>query len=172
MATVVQVVGSWLMQRVRLAKKARHAEMTYTVGEIPVDDGWGKEIVSRISTDLKTEGRCFSDSNGREMLERRRDFRATWKLNQTEEVAGNYYPVTTALFIRDEAAQLTMLTDVSQAGTGCVRDGEIELMIHRRLLKALRSQSQLALPLPPLKLDCRLLSSLVAQFWGSLVAQF
>jgi len=132
---VVQVVGSWLMQRVRLAKKARHAEMTYTVGEIPVDDGWGKEIVSRISTDLKTEGRCFSDSNGREMLERRRDFRATWKLNQTEEVAGNYYPVTTALFIRDEAAQLTMLTDVSQAGTGCVRDGEIELMIHRRLLK-------------------------------------
>ena len=24
---------------------------------------------------------------------------------------------------------------LSQAGTGCVRDGEIELMVHRRLLK-------------------------------------
>lgn len=36
---------------------------------------------------------------------------------------------------RDSAAQLTVLTDTSQAGTGCVRDGEIEMMVHRRLLK-------------------------------------
>ncbi|CAE7688933.1 unnamed protein product [Symbiodinium pilosum] len=132
---VHQEVGSWISQRIRLARGSRHVEITHTVREIPVDDGWGKEIVSRISTDLKNSGVCYTDSNGREMLQRKRDYRPTWKLNQTEEVAGNYYPVTTSLFIRDETAQLTVLTDVSEAGTGCVRDGEIELMVHRRLLK-------------------------------------
>ncbi|CAE7198223.1 unnamed protein product [Symbiodinium natans] len=132
---VHQAVGSWISQRTRLARGARHVEITYTVSDIPVDDGWGKEIVSRISTDIKNDGTCYTDSNGREMLQRKRDFRPTWKLNQTEPVAGNYYPVTTSLFIRDQAAQLTVLTDVSEAGTGCVRDGEIELMVHRRLLK-------------------------------------
>ena len=29
-------------------------------------------------------------------------------------MAGNYFPVTTALFIRDERAQLTLLTDRAQ----------------------------------------------------------
>mmetsp|Transcript_56397 Transcript_56397/g.134643 ORF Transcript_56397/g.134643 Transcript_56397/m.134643 type:complete len:987 (-) Transcript_56397:208-3168(-) len=132
---VHQQVGSWISQRTRLARGARHVEITYTVSDIPVDDGWGKEIVSRISTDIKTGGTCYTDSNGREMLQRKRDFRPTWKLKQTEEVAGNYFPVTTSLYIRDTAAQLTVLTDVAQAGTGCVRDGEIELMVHRRLLQ-------------------------------------
>lgn len=28
-----------------------------------------------------------------------------------------------------------MLTETSQAGTGCVKDGELELMVHRRVLK-------------------------------------
>ncbi|CAE7840742.1 unnamed protein product [Symbiodinium sp. CCMP2592] len=132
---VHQQVGSWISQRTRLARGAKHVEITYTVSDIPVDDGWGKEIVSRISTDIKTDGTCYTDSNGREMLQRKRDFRPTWKLEQTEEVAGNYFPVTTSMFIRDTAAQLTVLTDVAQAGTGCIRDGEIELMVHRRLLK-------------------------------------
>lgn len=132
---VVQTVGSWVMQRMRLGKKAKHVEITYTVGEIPVDDGVGKEIVSRISTDIKTAGTCYTDSNGREMIYRKRDYRASWNFTQTEPVAGNYYPVTTSLFIRDDQAQLTVLTDTSQAGTGCVRDGEIEMMVHRRLLQ-------------------------------------
>merc|ERR1719291_681528 len=69
------------------------------------------------------------------MLRRKKDFRHYWKLQQTEEVAGNYFPITTALFIKDNNTQLTILTDASQAGTGCVNDGEIELMVHRALLK-------------------------------------
>jgi len=132
---VHQNFGPWISQRVRLAKGARHVEFTYTVGEIPVDDNIGKEIVTRITTSIDNKGACFSDSNGREMLSRQRDYRPTWKLNQTEEVAGNYFPVTTALFIRDHGSQLTLLTDTAQAGTGCIHDGEIEVMVHRRLLK-------------------------------------
>ena len=30
----------------------------------------------------------------------RRDYRPTWKLNQTETVAGNYYPVNSRIYIR------------------------------------------------------------------------
>ena len=32
----------------------------------------------------------------------RRDFRPTWELNQTEPVAGNYYPVNSRIYIRNE----------------------------------------------------------------------
>jgi len=132
---VHQTFGPWVSQRIRLEKGASHAEITFTVGPIPVGDAKGKEVVSRITTDIKNAGECLSDSNGREMLVRKRDFRPTWKLDQTEPVAGNYYPVTTALAIRDSRVQLTVLTDAAQAGTGCVRDGEVELMAHRALLK-------------------------------------
>eukprot|EP00930_Biecheleria_cincta_P010286 TRINITY_DN1122_c3_g1_i1.p1 TRINITY_DN1122_c3_g1~~TRINITY_DN1122_c3_g1_i1.p1 ORF type:complete len:1002 (-),score=168.48 TRINITY_DN1122_c3_g1_i1:36-3041(-) len=132
---VHQTFGPWVSQRIRLRKGAKHAEVTYTVGPIPVGDGFGKEVVSRITTDIQNHGECLTDSNGREMIVRKRDFRQTWKLNQTEPVAGNYYPVTSALAIRDAHAQLTVLTDATQGGTGCVRDGELELMVHRALLK-------------------------------------
>jgi len=132
---VHQTFGPWVSQRVRLGKESRHAEITYTVGPIDSKDGLGKEIVSRIVTNLNTSGQCLTDSNGREMLQRKRDYRPSWHMNQTELVAGNYYPVTTALAIKDKNAQLTVLTDASQAGTGCVRDGEVELMTHRCLLR-------------------------------------
>lgn len=132
---VHQTFGPWVSQRIRLARGERHAEITYTVGAIPVEDGVGKEVVSRISTNITNNGECFTDSNGREMLMRKRDFRPSWTLNQTEQVAGNYFPVATALFIRDSRTQLTVLTDAAQAGTGCVSDGVVELMVHRRLLE-------------------------------------
>ena len=45
----------------------------------------------------------------------RRDSRPTWKLNQTEPVAGNYYPVNAAAAIRGGGAQLTVLVDRAQA---------------------------------------------------------
>jgi len=135
---VLQVFSPWISQRVRLARGARHLEITYTVGPIPVEDGAGKEVVTRIGTELESAGECYTDSNGREMIRRKRDFRESWSYNATdhgEPVAGNYFPVTTGIFVRDKRAQLTVLTDRSQAGSGCVRDGEVELLVHRRLLK-------------------------------------
>jgi len=131
---VHQTFGSWISQRIRLPKDSRHAEITYTLGPIPVGDLIGKEIITRFSTDISNQGECFTDSNGREMIPRKLDWRESWKLNQTEPVAGNYYPVTTSIFIKDDDAQLTLLTDVAQAGSGCVREGELEMMVHRDLL--------------------------------------
>ncbi|XP_066204247.1 lysosomal alpha-mannosidase isoform X2 [Saccopteryx leptura] len=131
---VHQNFSAWCSQVVRLYPGQRHLELEWTVGPIPVGDGWGKEVISYFDTALETKGLFFTDSNGREILERRRNYRPTWKLKQTEPVAGNYYPVNSRIYITDGDVQLTVLTDRSQGGSS-LRDGSIELMVHRRLLR-------------------------------------
>lgn len=34
-------------------------------------DDWGKEVISRFNTPMRTRGQFFTDSNGREILKRR-----------------------------------------------------------------------------------------------------
>ncbi|XP_013367688.1 PREDICTED: lysosomal alpha-mannosidase isoform X1 [Chinchilla lanigera] len=131
---VHQNFSAWCSQVVRLYPGQRHLELEWTVGPIPVGDKWGKEVISRFDTPLRTLGFFYTDSNGREILERRRDYRPSWDLNQTEPVAGNYYPVSSRIYITDGKMQLTVLTDRSQGGSS-LRDGSLELMVHRRLLK-------------------------------------
>ena len=72
---------------------------------MPVDkDGVGKEVMSRFRSELRTGGRgqnkCYTDSNGREFMERQFNYRPTWDLEVFEPVAGNMYPVSAAMFIR------------------------------------------------------------------------
>ncbi|CAG2112070.1 unnamed protein product, partial [Medioppia subpectinata] len=92
-----------------------------------------KEIISRWETNLTTNGLFYTDANGRQLLERKRDFRPTWKLTVYEEIAGNYYPVNSRIAIRDEKQdiQMTVLNDRSQGGSS-IKDGSVELMVHRR----------------------------------------
>ncbi|XP_053440988.1 lysosomal alpha-mannosidase isoform X2 [Nycticebus coucang] len=130
---VHQNFSAWCSQVVRLYPGQQHLELEWTVGPIPVIDSWGKEVISRFDTPLKTNERFYTDSNGREILERRRNYRPTWDLNQTEEVAGNYYPVNSRIYITDGQVQLTVLTDRSQGGSS-MSDGSLELMVHRRLV--------------------------------------
>ncbi|KFO79729.1 Lysosomal alpha-mannosidase, partial [Cuculus canorus] len=125
---VHQNFSSWCSQVVRLHTGQPYLELEWTVGPIPVQDGWGKEIISRFKTPLRTGALFYTDSNGRQILERRRNYRPTWNLNQTEPVAGNYYPVNTRIFIKDEKMQLTVLTDRSQGGSS-IFDGSLELMV-------------------------------------------
>ncbi|XP_040846183.1 lysosomal alpha-mannosidase-like [Ochotona curzoniae] len=131
---VHQNFSDWCSQVVRLYRGQRHLELQWTVGPIPTFDGWGKEVISRFDTPLDTKGYFYTDSNGREILTRRRDYRPTWSLNQTQVVAGNYYPVNTRIFIKDGQTQLTVLTDRSQGGSS-LQDGSLELMVHRKLLQ-------------------------------------
>lgn len=130
---VHQNFSAWCFQVIRLYKDQRHLELEWTVGPIPVKDDWGKEVISRFDTPMKTKGQFFTDSNGREIMKRRDNYRPTWTLNQTEPVAGNYYPVNTRIYITDGQMQLTVLTDRSQGGSS-LQNGSLELMVHRRLL--------------------------------------
>ena len=82
-----------------------------------------------ISPDLDNSATWYTDSNGRDMQKRVRNFRPTWKLNVTDPVSGNYYPVDSSIYIQDSRnRQLTVVTDRSQGGTSLV-DGQIELMV-------------------------------------------
>ena len=56
----------------------------------------------RYSTDLNTKGTFYTDANGRQMVKRVRDKRPTWDLNVTEPVAGNYYPINSRMYIKDD----------------------------------------------------------------------
>jgi lysosomal alpha-mannosidase len=132
---VRQVFGDWASQVVRLYNGTKHLEVEWTIGPIPTADNVGKEVISLFSTSLESNAMFYTDSNGREILQRIRDYRPTWKLNQTEPVAGNYYPVNSRIFIQDTKRniQLTILNDRSQGGAS-IKDGDIELMLHRRLI--------------------------------------
>ena len=47
----------------------------------------------------------YTDSNGREMLKRVRDYRPTWKLEVNEPVSGNYYPLTAGMYLKVSSPQ-------------------------------------------------------------------
>ncbi|ESO12627.1 hypothetical protein HELRODRAFT_62270, partial [Helobdella robusta] len=126
-----QSFTSWASQVIRLYKGAKHFEIEWTVGPIPDDKG--KEVVSSFETSIKSQNIFYTDANGRQMLKRVRDHRPTWNFENTEPVSGNYFPVSSRIYIQDsrQGIQLTVLNDRSQGGTS-LREGHLELMIHRR----------------------------------------
>lgn len=127
--------SSYIQQVVRVSPQKEAIEFEYLVGPIPVDDNVGKEVVARYTTNLNNNNTFWTDANGRQMLERKLNFRPTWKYQVNEPTAGNYYPVNSRIFIRDakKGVQVTVLNDRSQGGTSPAA-GSIELMVHRRLL--------------------------------------
>ena len=138
---VHQVFNEWSSQTVRVYDQAQFIEFDWQVGPIDVSDGVGREVVVKFDTDLSSQKAFYTDSNGRELLQRIRDYRPTWKLNNSEPVAGNYYPINSRIFIRDEAKfssnvaprQFTIVTDRTH-GASSISDGSVEVMLHRRIL--------------------------------------
>ncbi|XP_016422265.1 lysosomal alpha-mannosidase-like [Sinocyclocheilus rhinocerous] len=130
---VTQWFSPWVSQVVRLYEGHRELELEWTVGPVPIADGLGKEVITRLDTDIESSDYFYTDSNGREVLERRKDYRPTWDLKQTEPIAGNYYPINSRAYIKDDKHQLTVVTDRSQ-GASSIYNGSLEIMLHRRLL--------------------------------------
>ncbi|XP_043485751.1 lysosomal alpha-mannosidase isoform X1 [Polistes fuscatus] len=131
-----QNVNEWISQVVRVYKQEERIEFEWLIGPIPVEDKQGKEIVTKYTSNLNSDGEFYTDSNGRETLKRKRDYRPTWNLKLYEPIAGNYYPITTKMYLKDKnkPLKLSVFTDRSQGGTS-MKNGELELMLHRRLLK-------------------------------------
>ncbi|XP_057366002.1 lysosomal alpha-mannosidase-like [Daphnia carinata] len=129
-----QVYNPWVSQTIRVYKGQEHVELDWVVGPIPVEDGIGKEIISRISTDIASKATFYTDANGRQTLQRVRDVRESYPYTVTEPTAANYYPVNSHIFLKDSVGnQMTVLVDRPQGGSS-LHDGELELMVHRRCL--------------------------------------
>ncbi|XP_010478748.1 PREDICTED: probable alpha-mannosidase At5g66150 [Camelina sativa] len=131
---VHQQFSPWVAQVIRLYKDKEHAEFEFTIGPIPVSnsDLIGKEIITRMVTNMTTDKAFYTDSNGRDFLKRVRDKRTDWLLEVNEPIAGNYYPITLGMYTKDEKAELSVLVDRATGGAS-IKDGEIELMLHRSM---------------------------------------
>lgn len=125
--------SSWAQQVIRLYADSITVEMEWTVGPIPIDDYQGKEVITEYLTGIKNNREIYTDSNSRQMLHRRYDYRPSWNFSNSESVAGNYYPITSRAFIRDSRSdiQFTVFVDRAEGG-GSVQNGSIEIMLHRR----------------------------------------
>ncbi|CAB4275520.1 unnamed protein product [Prunus armeniaca] len=120
-------------QITRLHKEKEHVEVEFIVGPIPIDDGTGKEFVTQIATTMATNKTFYTDSNGRDFIKRIRDYRTDWDLKVHQPLAGNYYPINLGIYMQDNRAEFSVLVDRSIGGSSTV-DGQIDLMLHRRLL--------------------------------------
>ncbi|GMH41782.1 hypothetical protein BSKO_09692 [Bryopsis sp. KO-2023] len=127
----VQDYADWASVVWRLWPGARHVELEWTIGPIP-NVVEGIEVVSRFNTTLRTGGALYTDSNGREMLKRNLDPK------KNEQVAGNYYPITEAAYIRQDSVagqayvDFSLITDRGQ-GVASLTEGSLEAMLHRRI---------------------------------------
>lgn len=131
-------IGRWVTLEYRLNDGDAFVEIEWTIGSIPIDDNVGKEVVLRFDTQggVKSAKTLYTDANGMEFVSRVRSHRDTWNLvlhDDQEFVAANYFPITTGAFIKDDKHQLNLVTDRAQ-GAASLNDGQIEVMVHRRLL--------------------------------------
>jgi len=149
-----QTFSDWATHVIRLIKGRPWIEVEYTVGPIPINQPWlvaeqdeaalcgkggckwGKEVIMKYKSGLDSGREFYTDSNGREMLLRKRDARGPSypAFNISEPVAGNYYPTNAIIALHDEKSdvQLAIVTDVSQGGSS-MASGELELMVQRRV---------------------------------------
>lgn len=132
-------IGDWVSLEYRLNDDDDFVEIEWTVGSVPINDGQGKEVILRFDTakTIQSASAVYTDSNALEFLQRIRNHRDTWNLtihDDQEFVAANYFPITTGAYIKDDKYQLSVATDRAQGAASLV-DGQLEIMVHRRLLE-------------------------------------
>ncbi|KAE8894045.1 putative alpha-mannosidase [Phytophthora fragariae] len=131
-------IGSWVTLEYRVNDEDEFLEIEWTVGSVPIDDKKGKEVIVRFDAgeSIASDGTLYTDSNGLEFVKRVRNHRDTWNLalhDNQEGVSANYFPITTGAYIKDEKRHLNLVTDRAQGAASLV-DGQLEVMVHRRLL--------------------------------------
>ncbi|KAJ8970122.1 hypothetical protein NQ317_003840 [Molorchus minor] len=139
---VIQVFNDWLTQTIRVYKEPEnnYIEFDWIVGPLDNDTvdteyNHGKEVITRFLVSDVDHEDFYTDSNGREMITRKRKH-YPYGNSSFEPVTSNYYPVTSKISIEDKSKDIrvAVLNDRSQGGSS-LWGGEIELMIHRRLLR-------------------------------------
>jgi hypothetical protein len=94
----------------------------------PIDQG--AELVTRFATELKNDLTWYSNQAALEYV--KRVYFPYWD----EPIAGNYYPAAGQAYLEDSTQGVRFVTIVNQGhGVGCLREGEMELMLQRRCLE-------------------------------------
>ena len=130
------VYSNWTYEVLRVHPKLEFIEFDYLVGPVPVQDNVGKEIVSDVNTSLNNKAFFRTDSNGRQDILRKRYHRSSYNYDPKKEpISSIYYPINARISLRDQEqnVQMTLLVDRSCGGSS-IRDGQLEVMLHRRLL--------------------------------------
>ena len=133
----VQVVhqrwNDWVSQTWTLHEGSMMPEVEFTIGPIAFEDGISREVVTKYTTDIQSQGELWTDANGREFQRRVRNQRLSFNYSVVDPIAGNYFPITTSLKLNDSNTAFAVLVDRAEGGAS-LQDGAIELMVHRRLL--------------------------------------
>ncbi len=105
---------------IRMYKEKAYTEWFVEIGSVPDLDMTGSEVtVNFLSFDIDNERTFYTDANGLEMQKRVLNFRPTWEWTGSQNISGNYYPVQTAIAIRDtqKNLQMTVMNSRSQGGS-------------------------------------------------------
>ncbi|KAM6221799.1 epididymis-specific alpha-mannosidase [Rhynchocyon petersi] len=97
-------------------------EQEHRVGPLELN----REAVLRTSTDLDSQQVIYTDNNGYQMQRRPHQAYAN------NSIARNYYPMVQAAFIQDNQSRLALLSERAH-GVSSQGDGQVEVMLHRRL---------------------------------------
>ncbi|XP_052749154.1 lysosomal alpha-mannosidase-like [Galleria mellonella] len=129
-----QKFNEWITQIIRLYRSEEFVELEWIIGPVPIGTDLGKEVVSVFTTNITNNGEFFTDSNGRQRM-KRSCWNETASQQQKKAISACYYPVTSRICIQslNSSIEMCILTDRPQGGTS-YNEGEIELMVHRRLL--------------------------------------
>uniref|UniRef100_A0A4W3GEM5 Alpha-mannosidase n=1 Tax=Callorhinchus milii TaxID=7868 RepID=A0A4W3GEM5_CALMI len=97
-------------------------EQEYRVGPLEMN----REAIIRTNTDLKTDRTIYTDNNGYQIMKRQ------YRTYSQNTLARNYYPLVRTTYIEDNGTRLVMLSERAH-GISSQADGQVEVMLHRRL---------------------------------------
>lgn len=124
---VTVIYGTLLTHTIRLLKSQTHLDNgIHIVNHVNIEERHSNaEMYMRIKTSIKNgnDPEFFTDLNGFQWMRRKK----TPKL----KIEGNYYPITSSVFIQDENLRATLITNHAQ-GASSANEGEIEVMLDKR----------------------------------------
>ncbi|XP_034129784.1 lysosomal alpha-mannosidase-like isoform X6 [Drosophila guanche] len=132
---VHQQFSEWISQVIRIYEGVNRVEFEWLVGPIPTDEDTAREIVTVFDSEISSNGVFYTDSNGREMIKRVKDKREDFNPDLGRQpISGNYYPIVSRIALEDINKRIALLNDRAQGGTS-MQNGQLELMLHRRLVQ-------------------------------------
>lgn len=121
----------------RLCRGMKYVELTNGIGELQTMSN-GVEVIQRLDVgdSVKSNGVWYTDSEALELQRRVRNSRPNYPYGVEEFVGSNFFPCNAFANIRDESGSgrnFAVVMDRSRA-VASLHDGQIEMLIHRRLI--------------------------------------